>query len=224
MLTRTRIDAATGFRPGGGPVRNSKRMVFHTVRAGAILLVTAGLVSCGDGAGGNTQFQVSFPASLNGAPITGRVFVTLYAKDDVEPRLAAYQSARVRVGRIPFFAADIDQLKPGDWATLDAAAVGYPLWSMRELPAGDYYAQAVLNVLYAVSPRRWAYDLGAPRPLGRPALGLLAGKSREHAGQGASRPRAGIQDPAHLRSQALAGRGAEGHAVGQAHQDSRATP
>jgi hypothetical protein len=138
MLTRTWIEAVRGFRPGGGPLRNSKRMVFHTVRAAAVLLVTAGLLSCGAGAGGDTQFQVSFPVSLNADPITGRVFVTLYAKNDVEPRLAAYQSARVRVGRIPFFAAGIDQLKPGDWATLDAAAVGYPLCSMRDRPAGDY--------------------------------------------------------------------------------------
>lgn len=120
--------------------------MFQMLRAGAILLLVSATLSCGAPAGGSTQFQVSFPASLNGAPITGRVFVTLYARDDVEPRVAAYQSARTRVGRIPFFAVDIDQLKPGERATLDAGAVGYPLWSMRDLPAGDYYAQAVLNV------------------------------------------------------------------------------
>jgi hypothetical protein len=116
------------------------------VRAVAIMLLAAGLLSCQGGAGGNTQFRVSFPASLNDAPITGRVFVTLYTRNDVEPRVAAYQSARVRVGRVPLFAIDVDQLKPGDWATLDAGAVGYPLRSLRDLPAGDYYAQVVLNV------------------------------------------------------------------------------
>src|ERR1700719_5215159 len=89
--------------------------MFHTGRAGAITLLVAATLSCsgagaGAGAGESTQFQVSFPASLNGTPITGRVFVTLYTKDDVEPRVAAYQSARVRVGRVPFFAVDIDQL------------------------------------------------------------------------------------------------------------------
>src|ERR1700744_5246234 len=51
-------------------------------------------------AAGNTRFEVSFPASLNKEPITGRVFVTLYTKNDVEPRVASYQSARVRVGRV----------------------------------------------------------------------------------------------------------------------------
>jgi hypothetical protein len=128
--------------------------MFHNGLDRAIVLLGAATLFCGGGAfgtqsqsaGGNTRFQVSFPSSLNKEPITGRVFVTLYMKDDVEPRVAAYQSARVRVGRIPFFAVDIDRLKAGEWATLDATAVGYPLWSMRELPAGDYYAQAVLNV------------------------------------------------------------------------------
>src|SRR6185312_1385993 len=117
----------------------TKPNMFRIARVGGSAAIMAILAGCGGG-GGNPQFQVSFPTSLNADPITGRVFVTLYAKNDVEPRIAAYQSARVRVGRIPFFAADIDQLKPGAWATVDTSAVGYPLWSIRDLPAGDYYA------------------------------------------------------------------------------------
>jgi hypothetical protein len=92
------------------------------------------------------RFEVRFPATLAKAPLTGRVFVALYPRDDAEPRIAAYQSARTRVGRIPFFAADVEQLAPGAWATLDTGAVGYPYWSLREMPPGDYYVQAVLNV------------------------------------------------------------------------------
>ena len=124
------------------------RMFRTTLVAAMLGLVAALSCSTSDAAtvAKSTEFLVSFPASLTSTPITGRVFVTLYTKDDVEPRVASYQSARSRVGRVPFFAADIDQLKPGQPATLDGNAVGYPLWSMRELPAGDYYVQAVLNV------------------------------------------------------------------------------
>jgi hypothetical protein len=114
------------------------------LRAVMILVLAVSVGSCG--ARGGPQFRVSFPASLDAGPITGRVFVTLYTKNDVEPRIAAYQSARVRVGRIPFFATDIEALKPGEWATVDTGAVGYPLWSLRDLPRDDYYVQAVLNV------------------------------------------------------------------------------
>jgi hypothetical protein len=92
------------------------------------------------------RFEVTFPASLNTGPITGRLFVTLFQRADIEPRIAAYQSARFRTGRVPIFAIDVDQLAPGQSAVVDAKAVGYPLANMRDLPAGDYYAQAVLNV------------------------------------------------------------------------------
>jgi Putative esterase len=114
------------------------------IRVAVVGLALAGAAGCSHPS--TPQFEVSFPASLSAQPITGRVFVTLFARNDVEPRIAAYQSARVRVGRIPFFAADVDQLKPGQSAAVDTSAVGYPLWNIRDLPAGDYYAQAVFNV------------------------------------------------------------------------------
>src|SRR5581483_10110533 len=45
------------------------------------------------------RFEVTFPASLEAGPITGRLFVTLFQRADIEPRIAAYQSARFRIGR-----------------------------------------------------------------------------------------------------------------------------
>jgi len=98
------------------------------------------------GAQGNARFEVRFPASLSATPITGRVFIALSPRNDVEPRIAAYQSARTRVGRIPFFAADVEQLAPGATATIGADAIGYPYWAIKDLPAGEYYVQAVFNV------------------------------------------------------------------------------
>ena len=122
-----------------------------------------------------SRFEVSFPASLSGRPITGRVFVTAFTRGDAEPRIAAYQSARVRVGRVPFFAHDVDELKPGEAAVIDTGAESFPLPNLRDLPAGDYYVQAILNVytqyhradghtIWARQPdwdgQRWAYSPG----------------------------------------------------------------
>ena len=92
------------------------------------------------------RFEVSFPQSLSAHPVTGHVFISIYTKDDVEPRVAAYQSSRDFVARVPFFAADVDSLKPGESAVVDTSALGYPLGNLRDLPAGDYYVQAVMNV------------------------------------------------------------------------------
>src|SRR5262249_3077940 len=46
----------------------------------------------------------------------------------------------------PFFGADVSALAPGSAATIDANTLGYPLKGLREIPAGDYYVQALVNV------------------------------------------------------------------------------
>ena len=88
------------------------------------------------------QFEVSLPASVHAGPITGRVFVAL-AKTENPPPLQQIGSWN---GRTPFFAIDIDQLQPGRAAVIDTRAIGYPLNSVDEIPAGDYYVEALVNV------------------------------------------------------------------------------
>ena len=95
---------------------------------------------------GGLRFEISFEKSLHHGPLTGRLFLAVSPTEDPVPRIAAYNSARRRDGRMPFFAVDIEGLTPGEPAVVDATAVGYPLWSLNELPAGDYYVQAVLHV------------------------------------------------------------------------------
>lgn len=88
------------------------------------------------------SFAVSFAASVHAQPITGRVFVMLAKTSTPEPRLQAGSWMR----QTPFFAMDVDQLKPGQEAVIDAAAQGYPLQSLKQVPPGDYYVQALINV------------------------------------------------------------------------------
>jgi hypothetical protein len=46
----------------------------------------------------------------------------------------------------PFFGVDVSALAPGGIAEITDGAAGYPLHSLRDLPAGDYYVQALANV------------------------------------------------------------------------------
>src|SRR5208283_4624910 len=41
---------------------------------------------------------------------------------------------------------DVDSWRPGTPAVIDATALGYPVVSLDQLPIGDYYIQAVLNI------------------------------------------------------------------------------
>ncbi|MFZ1972158.1 MAG: alpha/beta hydrolase-fold protein [Candidatus Acidiferrales bacterium] len=92
------------------------------------------------------RFEVSFSDAVRNEATTGRMFVAISPTLDPEPRIAAYNSARRRDARVPFFAVDVDQLKPGQPAVIDATSIGFPYMSLSELPAGDYYVQGVLNV------------------------------------------------------------------------------
>jgi hypothetical protein len=46
----------------------------------------------------------------------------------------------------PFFGTNVDGLKPGQIATVNDDADGYPPEHLRDLPAGDYYVQGMLNI------------------------------------------------------------------------------
>lgn len=87
-----------------------------------------------------TRFEVSFPASLSAEPITGRLIVVLSRKETPEPRLtiSPYGS--------PIFGVDVEDLPPGISAAVDESTQGYPLARFKDLPAGDYYVQALMNV------------------------------------------------------------------------------
>jgi len=86
------------------------------------------------------RFEVSFPSSLSEEAVTGRLLLVLSSKETPEPRLtiSPYGS--------PIFGVDVEQFHPGHTAVIDDGTQGYPLESLKALPAGDYYVQALLNV------------------------------------------------------------------------------
>lgn len=94
---------------------------------------------------GSPVFNITIAGSLNNEALTGRLFVALSPDSTPEPRIAAYYSARRRVARVPFFSKDIEEHEKGETAIIDGSSIGYPLKSLKELPEGEYYVQALLN-------------------------------------------------------------------------------
>ncbi len=103
------------------------------------------LTVCGAPQVSGLRFEISFTESLNQEPITGRVFLGISPMKDPVPRIAAYNAARRRDARVPFFAIDVEGLEPGQAAVIDAQTLGFPI-DLDELPPGEYYVQAVLHV------------------------------------------------------------------------------
>ena len=89
------------------------------------------------------RFAISFPASRGAEPIDGRVL--LFVSDDgrTEPRTQSDQY-RANTTR-PIFGVDVDGLRPGQPVVIDDSVWGWPARSLRDIPPGEYWVQALLN-------------------------------------------------------------------------------
>ena len=101
-----------------------------------------------------TRVRIGYPATLDSGPITGRVFLIVSKSNHVEPRLQAgsYQAS------VPFFGLDVEALKPDEAAVIDATTLGYQVESLKDLPPGEYYVQALLN-LYTKVRRKDGHEI-----------------------------------------------------------------
>lgn len=106
-------------------------------------LMTAGLAFAGTAIAA-PAFTVTLPAGFKGGPQEGRLLVMLAPVEqapDKEPRaLVTYDD-----DAIPFYGLDVQGWTPGTARTVDQKAFGYPVMSLRDLPAGTYRVQALLN-------------------------------------------------------------------------------
>ena len=91
---------------------------------------------------GGPRFEVVVPRALRAEAVTGRVYVFISRRSDEEPRLGVHHESDC----VPFFGVDVDGLAPGTPAVIDARTLGYPVTSLRDIPAGDYYVQALVSV------------------------------------------------------------------------------
>ena len=88
------------------------------------------------------RFAVSFSAEQSEEALDGRVLLFVSRQGDPEPR---FQVQQFRAEAPPMFGIDVNGLKPGQEAIIDDGVFGYPLASLAELPAGEYWVQAMLH-------------------------------------------------------------------------------
>jgi len=79
-----------------------------------------------------------------------------------EPR---YQLKEEEAESAQFFGLDVDGLAPGASAVIDSSTLGYPIVNLDQLPAGDYYVQAVLNI-YETFHRSDGHTVKLPPDMG----------------------------------------------------------
>jgi hypothetical protein len=103
------------------------------------LVLAALAAGCTTGRG--PTVAVSFDETVADQPLDGRLLLLISADESSEPRFqisAGSSSAQV-------FGLDVEGLRPGREALFDASVFGWPVESLADVPAGDYWLQAVLH-------------------------------------------------------------------------------
>lgn len=102
-------------------------------------------------------FRLAYPTGRAAGPVTGRAFLFVARTEAREPRL---QSGASR-GSEPFFGVDVEALTPGATVTIDPSVPGFPVASLRQLPAGEYFVQGLFlpytKFARAAGPAIWAH-------------------------------------------------------------------
>jgi hypothetical protein len=90
------------------------------------------------------RFEIMVPAAAHAGPITGRAYVALSKSSDGQ-RTPIQQTGETGV---PLFGVDISETAPGGGRAIvvDAQAFGFPVRSLRDVPAGEYWVQPFVNV------------------------------------------------------------------------------
>jgi len=86
-------------------------------------------------------FLITYNRKLSGIPLDGRVLLLLSKNNASEPRFQIEDGPNSQM----VFGKDVDGWKGGESVSFKGAEFGYPLQSLKNVPAGEYYVQAVLH-------------------------------------------------------------------------------
>jgi hypothetical protein len=88
------------------------------------------------------RFEVTMAKGLIEKPQNGRLFVTVSANRQPDPRILIGNPGRHVP---PVFARDVNNFSSNSTGVIDSSAAAFPIDSLAELPAGEYYIQALFD-------------------------------------------------------------------------------
>jgi hypothetical protein len=137
---------------------------------GLILIPTVSALAQGSTKTTTLRFEVTIAQGLASGSQKGRLFVFLSREAEPEPRLSIDDD--VSLGAPPILAKDVDSFASAKTvAVIDSSSISYPINNLADLPAGNYYAQALFDTnidlrslnapgnLYS-TPQRVSLDVG----------------------------------------------------------------
>jgi hypothetical protein len=87
------------------------------------------------------RFSISFPESVSKEALDGRLLLLVSTDNAKEPRFQISEDLSTQ----QVFGINVEALKPGQAATVDTGAIGYPVKSLALIAPGEYWVQALLH-------------------------------------------------------------------------------
>lgn len=87
------------------------------------------------------QFAISFTKEMINSAQDGHIVLMLANNNQSEPRNQINFGLKTQLA----FGIDVDGLKPGQEIVIDESVFGFPVRSIKDIPAGNYYVQALIN-------------------------------------------------------------------------------
>ncbi|MCP4903219.1 MAG: hypothetical protein GY906_40170, partial [bacterium] len=109
--------------------------------AASLVLLVVVLLMAFPTIGSATEFKVKFPKETTTEAVDGRLLVLLSTSDATEPRF----QVRAGVRAIQLFGVDVEGQEPGSTVRFGRSVHGYPIESLRDVPSGEYFVQAVFH-------------------------------------------------------------------------------
>jgi hypothetical protein len=87
------------------------------------------------------RFVVRFVPDVYDQPVDGRLLLMISDDPTAEPRFQIVDGPKTQLA----FGIDVEGWRPVEDAVIDGDVLGYPLESIRQIPAGRYHVQALLH-------------------------------------------------------------------------------
>jgi hypothetical protein len=87
------------------------------------------------------KFSISFTKAMSDQAQDGRLLLMLANNNSSEPRFQINDGLSTQL----IFGVDVEGMLPGQEIIIDESAFGYPKRSVKDIPPGDYFVQALIN-------------------------------------------------------------------------------
>jgi hypothetical protein len=105
------------------------------------LLITAIVLIMFSCSNAQPTFVINYPAAHTQQILDGRLLLLLSKNNKAEPRFQITDGPQTQLA----FGMDVENWKPGEVKLFSQKEFGYPIQSIKNIPTGEYYVQALLH-------------------------------------------------------------------------------